>query len=64
MSGRADSPLTKRIDAAVARARKNDIWRSAYMKEREKRGITLLENSLEKVQPPAKNSLKKVRQTP
>ena len=27
MSGRADSPLTKRIDAAVARARKNDIWR-------------------------------------
>ncbi len=33
-TGEALSDLTKRIDAAVEKGRKNEIWRSAYMKER------------------------------
>lgn len=30
---RADSDLTKRIDAAVKKGRKNEMWRSQYIKE-------------------------------
>ena len=33
MQGRAESDLTKRIDAAVIKGRKNEIWRTQYMKE-------------------------------
>ena len=33
MHGHAESELTKRIDAAVIKGRKNDIWRTQYMKE-------------------------------
>ena len=31
---KAGSELTKRIDEAVERSRKNSIWRSQYMKEK------------------------------
>ena len=33
-NGNAGSELTKRIDEAVVRSRKNSIWRSQYMKEK------------------------------
>ena len=33
-TGEALSDLTRRIEAAVEKGRKNEIWRSAYMKER------------------------------
>ena len=33
-TGRAKSDLAKRIDAAVGKARKNEVWRAEYMKER------------------------------
>ncbi len=33
-NGKAGSELTKRIDEAVVRSRKNSIWRSQYMKEK------------------------------
>lgn len=33
-NGNAGNELTKRIDEAVARSRKNSMWRSQYMKER------------------------------
>lgn len=32
--GKTDSDLTKRIDHAVAEGRKNETWRTQYMKER------------------------------
>ena len=32
-TGRADTDLTRRIDSAVEKGRKNEIWRSQYMKE-------------------------------
>ena len=34
-SGHANSPLTKRIDEAVIKGRKNEMWRSEYLKERQ-----------------------------
>ena len=33
-TGVADGNLTMRIEAAVAKGRKNEVWRTAYMKER------------------------------
>ena len=33
-NGNVESELTKKIDEAVVRGRKNEIWRSQYMKER------------------------------
>lgn len=33
-SGKVESDLTKRIDQAVEKAKRNEIWRSEYMKER------------------------------
>ena len=33
-TGSAGSDLTKKIDAAVVKGRKNEIWRTQYMKER------------------------------
>ena len=33
-TGRVDSKLTERIENAVIKGRKNEIWRSSYMKER------------------------------
>ena len=32
-TGKADTDLTRRIDTAVERGRKNEMWRSQYMKE-------------------------------
>ena len=32
-TGRADTDLTRRIDTAVEKGRKNEMWRSEYMKE-------------------------------
>ena len=32
-TGKVGEDLTRRIDEAVARARKNEVWRSEYMKE-------------------------------
>jgi len=32
-TGKSDSALTKRIDKAVVKCRKNEIWRTQYMKE-------------------------------
>ena len=32
-TGRAESALTRKIEEAVGRARKNEQWRSEYMKE-------------------------------
>ena len=32
-TGRVGSPLTERIDEAVTKARMNEVWRTAYMKE-------------------------------
>ena len=34
-SGQANNPLTKRIDEAVVKGRKNEMWRSEYIKERQ-----------------------------
>ena len=34
VGGKTGNELTKKIDAAVQRGRKNAIWRSQYMKER------------------------------
>lgn len=33
-TGQAEGALTRRIEAAVEKGRKNEIWRSSYMKER------------------------------
>ncbi len=33
-NGKAESELTKKIDEAVVKGRKNEMWRSQYMKER------------------------------
>ncbi len=33
-TGEAEGKLTRRIEAAVEKGRKNEIWRTAYMKER------------------------------
>lgn len=41
-NGKAESELTKKIDEAVVKGRKNEMWRSQYMKER-----VLLQNAKE-----------------
>ena len=34
MAGKMNGTLTKKIDELIGKARKNEEWRSAYMKER------------------------------